>query len=1164
MEEEEEERNKAFPLKWKHTQLNDETYDMPDIINKEDLQDILKLCVDIGDDHNSVIEKFINKINYNKGKQIDNKALIALFKQVMRFYFQYYFSNWRIIKHEKKKFHILDITNYTNTEYDYYSGNTKYIIIMLKDLLDFKAELNNYISSYIGLAFKENYEVSKIKRHYDKFKKVISLNNKDITFTNYDGVGENIEKLSKFLEEFCDCFEGNKLDKLTSFFNDQYNTELNKDLHFNLNNYNRYYVITSNADIIRLSKENNIFDHVIDNNKLLDDIIKQFSNININKFDELYETYKNSFTDLQKISNPNPIHKDRALFAGLYEYIKDKINTSRETNYFNNFNTYTIGNNEKKRKTRQEALEERKKAEEKRKKKAPTTKTRLQLLKKEEEEIRLNINISQIINNIYDLIDKKENIEDIKNIFKNIKNSYFAFDYENNGKTTTYYTFSYPYYTEYNNYKILKCDDETYKKIRDDEKKADGKTRKVRERLINNIYNSIRYYFDNKNYLFKYSFENKFTLDYRDYDIIKKNPAAEENVLNFDKSAVYTLSKNIDSDDIDDSIIYEYLNGQNIDSIDSIDRKDDTYEYDLIKIIKNKILLTELLSLSTKPLPPQRRRRIKPLPPTPRKYTQEDAAKTLKEITQGFNERQNEARSALRKSRETLSVMQQNPPSSSRRLGPPTSPRQSRPPTASLRGRPLTASRGRPLTASRGRPLTASQERDPLSYADPTASSKLRMRPKSPRPRPKSSVSRPKSSVSREGPPKSQIQRPKSARKHQLLPNDGFNSDSSLDTETLSEGDSTTSRLSSPRTRSPPLIGWSNQDNTPRSDNTLRSDKTSPSDNTPRSDKTSPSDKTLVPEPRWATQREKAVGGGTKDAYYIIVPCFKRGVEIYNNNVFEIKINTIYDIIYGVKNSFMQSGEDREFATQKLITFNENIHLEISEDLFKKHQDIKGLILYKPFYLKPSEEIFFDEKNISLGLFSKSKDYDDFTFKNETNEIIKNNEEKIIEHIDKLTDFYNKYAKYELTNDNGEVNDPFEEIKIYVNFYKNIYLHYQMLILLSFSDTNINFSAILEILEEIYYNEYDINFDDNIDMKQKIKELKTYYETLKIRNVEFPSHILYEQFHKNKMHKNKYYITEKKSEKYYDHTLHKLNDYFKKGEYQLIISDENKNSIKVR
>ena len=189
---------------------------------------------------------------------------------------------------------------------------------MLKDLLDFKAELNNYISSYIGLAFKENYEVSKIKRHYDKFKKVISLNNKDITFTNYDGVGENIEKLSKFLEEFCDCFEGNKLDKLTSFFNDQYNTELNKDLHFNLNNYNRYYVITSNDDIIRLSKENNIFDHVIDNNKLLDDIIKQFSNININKFDELYETYKNSFTDLQKISKPNPIHKDKAHFAGLY------------------------------------------------------------------------------------------------------------------------------------------------------------------------------------------------------------------------------------------------------------------------------------------------------------------------------------------------------------------------------------------------------------------------------------------------------------------------------------------------------------------------------------------------------------------------------------------------------------------------------------------------------------------------------------------------------------------------------------------------------------------------------------------------------------------------------------------------------------------------------
>ena len=123
--------------------------------------------------------------------------------------------------------------------------------------------------------------------------------------------------------------------------------------------------------------------------------------------------------------------------------------------------------------------------------------------------------------------------------------------------------------------------------------------------------------------------------------------------------------------------------------------------------------------------------------------------------------------------------------------------------------------------------------------------------------------------------------------------------------------------------------------------------------------------------------------------------------------------------------------------------------------------------------------------------------------------------------------------------------------------------------LLGVSDTNINFSAILEILEEIYYNEYyneyDIEFDDNIDMKQKIKDLKTYYKTLKIRNVEFPSHILYEQFHKNKMHKNKYYITDPGSKNYSDHTLHKLNDYFKKGEvYQLIIDDENKYSIKVK
>ena len=180
----EEERNKAFPLKWKHTQLNDETNNMPDI-NKENLQNILKLCVDIGDDHNSVIENFINKINYNKGKQIDNTALIALFKHVVRFYFQYYFSNWRIIKHEKKNFHILDITEYFNTEYlksltdTQYNNddNNKYIIIILKNLLDFKEDLNNYkieLSSVFtfDLQLKKSDKsilLQKIKDHLNKF-----------------------------------------------------------------------------------------------------------------------------------------------------------------------------------------------------------------------------------------------------------------------------------------------------------------------------------------------------------------------------------------------------------------------------------------------------------------------------------------------------------------------------------------------------------------------------------------------------------------------------------------------------------------------------------------------------------------------------------------------------------------------------------------------------------------------------------------------------------------------------------------------------------------------------------------------------------------------------------------------------------------------------------
>ena len=335
----EEERNKAFPLKWKHTQLNDETNNMPDI-NKENLQNILKLCVDIGDDHNSVIENFINKINYNKGKQIDNTALIALFKHVVRFYFQYYFSNWRIIKHEKKNFHILKITEYFNAEYlksltdTQYNNddNNKYIIIILKNLLDFKEDLNNYkieLSSVFtfDLQLKKSDKsilLQKIKDHLNKFNKVISLNEKDISFAYYDD--ENIDKLKElidFLQKFCDCFEGDKLDNLTSFFNDQYNTELNKDLHFNLNNYNSYYVITTDNNIIRLSKENNIFDYVIDNNKLLN-YDNKFQNIdNINWFNQLYETYKNSFTDLQKISNPK--NTDRALFAGLYKYMQYKI-----------------------------------------------------------------------------------------------------------------------------------------------------------------------------------------------------------------------------------------------------------------------------------------------------------------------------------------------------------------------------------------------------------------------------------------------------------------------------------------------------------------------------------------------------------------------------------------------------------------------------------------------------------------------------------------------------------------------------------------------------------------------------------------------------------------------------------------------------------------------
>ena len=104
-------------------------------------------------------------------------------------------------------------------------------------------------------------------------------------------------------------------------------------------------------------------------------------------------------------------------------------------------------------------------------------------------------------------------------------------------------------------------------------------------------------------------------------------------------------------------------------------------------------------------------------------------------------------------------------------------------------------------------------------------------------------------------------------------------------------------------------------------------------------------------------------------------------------------------------------------------------------------------------------------------------------------------------------------------------------------------------------------------MEPEYYNEYSITFGDDIIMKEKIEDLKTYYKTLKTRSISSPTHILYEQFHKNKMHKNKYYITEYKtgSEKYYDHTLHKLNNYFKKGEkYELIIDDKkDKYSIKV-
>ena len=637
---------------------------------------------------------------------------------------------------------------------------------------------------------------------------------------------------------------------------------------------------------------------------------------------------------------------------------------------------------------------------EKKRKGAPSTKPNLQQLREDVKEIILNINIlpiiTEIITDIYNLIDEKKNIEDIKNIFKNIENSYFAFDYEIGGKTITYYILSYPYYTEYNNYKILKCDEKTYKEIRDYELNADRKTRNVRnvrERLIDNIYNSIRYYFDNKNYLFKYSFENKFTLDYRDYDIIKKRSTAEGNILNFYKSAVYTLSKKIDSDDKDDDdyAIYEYLKGQNIDNIDSIDSIDheaDTYEYNFIsKIIKKKIL-------STEPRLPLRRRRVKPKPSTPREYkteyTDKEAQETRYEIRKRFDEIQGDARDVLKKSQETLSNIRQNPPTGSpQNLGTLASPRQSRPTTASQRGPPTGSSQYSRLS-------TASQERRLGAYAYSTASSRSRTQ---------------QTSASREG-------RTKSPRKDSKTSFIDSESDSSLNTETLLEEDST-NRLSSPRTqkeRSPSPTGWGVQNDTSLPD--IKTTQREIKVNTPRimqQPSKTPDSGFWAEKPPYKNRyssriqdvkdieieelpdnlprigdrldRKKVRGGEPKDDYYIIVPCFKRGVEIYYNNGFNMKIETIYDIINGVKNKLV-NGKDKEFTTQKLITFNENIHLEISEELFKKHEDIKGLILNDKFYLKPLEELYLDENNINLGLFSKKKDYDNFTFKNETNKII--------------------------------------------------------------------------------------------------------------------------------------------------------------------------------
>ena len=76
-----------------------------------------------------------------------------------------------------------------------------------------------FSNSNISFEINESIKSGKLS----SFEEFALENNIDEVFYTLPLTNTNeIKELIDFLQKFCDCFEGDKLDNLTSFFNDQY------------------------------------------------------------------------------------------------------------------------------------------------------------------------------------------------------------------------------------------------------------------------------------------------------------------------------------------------------------------------------------------------------------------------------------------------------------------------------------------------------------------------------------------------------------------------------------------------------------------------------------------------------------------------------------------------------------------------------------------------------------------------------------------------------------------------------------------------------------------------------------------------------------------------------------------------------------------------------